>query len=121
MATVRFDLNFGPHWIAMSLAGVLFFPAVAVRLERTVLARPPIWIGQRSIVFYVSHAIFMILIAKSAGRAGITSYAVAAFASIVVSLIGGWALALGMSRWTAAAPLFSAPAPKPALRMQDVV
>ncbi|MFC0201483.1 acyltransferase [Paracoccus rhizosphaerae] len=119
MASVRFDLDFGPYWVAISLCGMLFFSAVALRLERTTLAGPLIWIGQRSIVFYVSHAIFMILIARIAGKAGVTSYAAPAVASIVISLAGGWFLALGMARWPAIAALFDAPIPKPTTRPQD--
>lgn len=110
--TVRHDLNFGPYWVALSLAGFLFFSALAQRLEALAVFRPLIWIGQRSIVFYVSHAIFIIVVARLAQRAGITSYTVTATASVVVSLVGGWALAAGMERWAPIKWLFVLPKPE---------
>lgn len=109
--TVRHDLNFGPYWVALSLAGFLFFSALAQRLEKLEVFRPLIWIGQRSIVFYVSHAIFIIVVARLAQRAGITSYAFTATASVAVSLVGGWALAAGMEKWALLKWLFVLPAP----------
>ena len=66
---------------------------MAYRLQETRLARPLVWIGQRSIVFYVSHAIFIILAAELARAAGLESYGAAALLAIAASLVGGWALA----------------------------
>jgi fucose 4-O-acetylase-like acetyltransferase len=108
--TVRHDLDFGPDWTALSFAGFLFFSALAQRLEMSELSRPLIWIGQRSIVFYVSHAIFIIVVARLAQRAEVTSYAFTATASVVISLAGGWALAAGMERWAPVGWLFTFPA-----------
>ncbi|SCY83572.1 acyltransferase family protein [Paracoccus tibetensis] len=110
-ATARHDLNFGPNWVVVSAVGFLFFAAIAQRLEGVQIARPLVWIGQRSIVFYVSHAIFILLIARLAEGAGVTSYAATAAAAIALSLTGGWALATGMDRWAAVRWLFVLPGP----------
>lgn len=110
-ATARHDLNFGPNWVAVSAAGFLFFAALAQRLEGLHIARPLIWVGQRSIIFYVSHEIFMILLARLAQGAGVTSYAATAAAAIALSLAGGWALAAGMDRWAGVRWLFVLPKP----------
>lgn len=110
--TVRHGLTFGPYWVALSFAGFLFFSSLAQRLEKVELSRPLVWIGQRSIVFYVSHAIFIIVVARLAERAGITSYAFTATVSVAVSLAGGWALAAGMERWSPIGWLFAIPAAK---------
>ena len=107
--TVRDDLNFGPFWVLVSLFGFLFFAAISQRLESSAISRPLVWIGQRSIVFYVSHAIFIIVICKISERAGFTSYAFVAAASAMISLSGGWVLAKGMERWAAFRYLFTFP------------
>lgn len=108
--TVRNDLNFGPYWFGVSSVGFLFFSAIAQRLEATAISKPLIWIGQRSLVFYVSHAIFIIITAKIAERADITSYAYTALLSIVFSLAGGWALAAGGDKWAPIGWIFNFPA-----------
>ena len=76
------------------------------------ISKPLIWIGQRSIIFYVSHAIFIIVTAKLAKHMGITSYAFTAVVSIVFSLAGGWILAVGVEKWSLIGWLFNFPAKK---------
>lgn len=110
-ATVRDNLNFGPSWVVPSVMGMIFFSAMAYRLQGTALARPLVWIGQRSIVFYVSHAVFIVLTAELSRAAGVQTYAAAALMAIAASLGGGWVLAVGQVRWRGLGWLFAWPAP----------
>lgn len=110
--TARDDLDFGPYWFGISFTGFLFFSAIAQKLEAMGISKPLIWIGQRSIIFYVSHAIFIIVTAKLAKHMGITSYAFTAVVSIVFSLAGGWILAVGVEKWSLIGWLFNFPAKK---------
>lgn len=110
--TARNDLNFGPYWFGISFIGFLFFSAIAQKLEAMAVSKPLIWIGQRSIIFYVSHTIFIIAIAKLAEHMGITSYPFLAVVSIVFSLVGGWILAVGVEKWSPIGWLFNFSAKK---------
>lgn len=110
--TARDDLNFGPYLFVVSFVGFLFFSAIAQKLEAMAISKPLIWIGQSSLIFYVSHAIFIIVISKIAERVGITSYAFTAVVSIVFSLAGGWILAVGVGKWPPIGWLFNFPAKK---------
>ena len=107
LATVLYDLNYGPYWIIPTLAGILFFSALAQRVEAFRICQPLIWIGQRSIIFYVSHAVFINLAAQFMVHAGVTNYSIAAVASIFLSLAGGWSLACAADRWPPAQQLFT--------------
>lgn len=109
LVTVRDDLNFGPFWVLVSLFGFLFFAAISQKLESSAISRPIIWIGKRSIVFYVSLAIFIIVICKISELAGLNSYAFVGAASAVISLSGGWVLAKDMERWSDFKYLFTLP------------
>lgn len=97
--TVSAGLSFGPYWIGLSTIGFLLFSGAAQRLETMAISKPLIWMGQRSLVFYVSHAIFIMITAKIFEGAGVTNYAFTAVVSIVISLTGGWALAAGVDKW----------------------
>lgn len=110
LVTVRDDLNFGPFWVSVSLFGFLFFAAISQKLESSAISRPIIWIGKRSIVFYVSLALFIIVICKISELSGLNSYAFVGAASAVISLSGGWVLAKGMERWSEFKYLFTLPA-----------
>lgn len=92
--TVIENLSFGPYWVILSAMGFIFFAAIAQRLETTTISKPLIWIGQRSIIFYVSHAIIIIITSRIFEGLEITSYVFTALVAIVFSLAGGWALAV---------------------------
>lgn len=104
------DLNFGPYWFGISFIGFVFFSAIAQKLEALPISKPLIWIGQRSIIFYVSHAIFIIVIAKLAKHMGVTSYVFTAVVSVALSLAGGSILAMGVDKWPPMGWLFNFPA-----------
>nr|WP_172685250.1 hypothetical protein [Paracoccus marcusii] len=116
IATAMYELKFGPNWTALSFAGVIFFSAMAQRIENTGISAVVIWVGQRSIVFYVSHAIFIVLTYDVLSYLGVTSYAAAASAAISFALLGGCALAVWKEIWKLASWLFSLPGLRPRLQ-----
>ena len=109
LLTVLYDLNFGPSWVIISVTGILFFSSIALRIETLALSKPLIWIGQRAIVFFVSHAIFIMIVGRMAEAGGVENYPAVASISIVTSLVCGWALAVGMDRSSLIAWLFRFP------------
>lgn len=110
LATVAYDLDFGPNWVVFSLIGILLFAAISQRIEPFAISRVLVWVGQHSIVFYVSHAIVIHFTAQLMVRAGVSSYAVTALASVLLSLFAGWALSVGNDRWVPVRWLFTLPA-----------
>lgn len=96
-----YELKFGPNWTALSFAGVIFFSAMAQRIENTGISAVVNWVGQRSIVFYVSHAIFIVLTYDVLSYLGVTSYAAAASAAISFALLGAalWLFGKKFGNW----------------------
>lgn len=93
-ATAMYELRFGPNYIVLSLVGAMFISAMAIRAEQTIISSILIWIGQRSIIFYVSHAVFMTLTLKALRYYEVQNYATVAIFAISSALLGGWTLAV---------------------------
>lgn len=93
-ATVMYELRFGPNYIVLSLVGAMVISARAIRAQETIISSLLIWIGQKSIIFYVSHAVFMTLTLKALRYYEVENYAAAAIFAISSALLGGWTLAV---------------------------
>ncbi|WP_255352850.1 acyltransferase family protein [Paracoccus sp. 228] len=93
-ATAMYELRFGPKYIVLSLVGAMIISAMAIRAEKTIISSILIWIGQKSIIFYVSHAVFMTLTLKAFRYYEVENYATVAIFAISSALLGGWTLAV---------------------------
>lgn len=93
-ATAMYELRFGPKYIVLSLVGAILFSAMAIKAEKTIISAILTWIGQKSIIFYVSHAVFMTLTLKALRHYEFENYATVAIFAISSALLGGWMLAV---------------------------
>ncbi|HUD90559.1 acyltransferase [Sphingobium sp.] len=110
IASVVYHLSYGPLYALPALCFILAVSATAYRAQAGRWSAPLIFIGQNSLIFYVSHFTIIYLVIGLCSRLGVAAE-VATIASFPVALIVGMVLAVVARRNGIVNLLFVAPPP----------
>jgi surface polysaccharide O-acyltransferase-like enzyme len=110
VASVAFEISYGPIYAVPALCFILTVSATAFRIQSERWCAPLIFIGQNSLIFYVSHFTIIYLVIGLCRRMGLEAE-VAAMAAFPTALCVGMLLVLAAHRSRIVNLLFVAPPP----------
>lgn len=108
IASVHYQIQYGPIYVLPALCFIVTASATAFRAQGARWCRPFIFIGQNSLIFYVSHFIIIYLVIGLCHRLGVPA-GMATLASFPIALFLGVALVAGARISPVLSLLFVAP------------
>lgn len=110
-AAIIYQLNYGPFYVLPALCFVVAISATAFRMQGARGAVPLIFVGQNSLIFYVSHFPTIYLIMGLCRTLGIEAAEAATLIAFPVALLAGLLLTLAARASRIVDLLFVAPPP----------